>query len=351
MNSGHHDRHTRRAFLKASAAALCLTGCGTLRRAADTQAPELTDEQRARRFTGISRVAVVPCRSYEDYPGKRLQEQAAAIGLPSLKNKTVVIKPNMIEYRPDRPVTANPDMIAAAAELIDSLGASRIIVAEGPGHFRDTDYLLEATGIGKMCSRLGLPFVDLNLDAIEPVDNPIGLTRLKQFFLPRTILQADAVVSLPKLKTHHWVGMTASMKNLFGTVPGCKYGWPKNLLHWLGIDMSIIDLVHLVRPAFAIVDAVVCMEGDGPINGVTKHGGFMVMGTDLAAVDATCARAIGVDPHRLRYLRFASEVVGNIESARINITGADVAQVRQEFAMPVTFPGVRGSWNPRRHGA
>ena len=69
------------------------------------------------------------------------------------------------------------------------------------------------------------------------------------------------------MKTHHWVGMTCSMKNLYGVLPGIKYGWPKNPLHVHGIPNSILDLTATIRPHFAIVDAVTAMEGDGPIMG------------------------------------------------------------------------------------
>jgi hypothetical protein len=80
-------------------------------------------------------------------------------------------------------------------------------------------------------------------------------------------VQSDLFVSMPKLKTHHWAGMTASMKNLFGTVPVAVYGWLKNLLHARGIELLIIELAATIRPRLAIVDAVARMEGDGPIKG------------------------------------------------------------------------------------
>lgn len=347
-----HTRHSvsRRAFLQAAATTMALGGCGLQYTPNDEPAP-LTDSQRERRKKGDSSVAVIACESYEENIAKLLKQYAGAVGLPDLTGKSVVIKPNMIEYRPDKPVTIDPAMIAAAAELVDSLGAREITIAEGPGHFRDTEFLLDKTGIGKVCTKLGLRFVDLNLDDLEKVDNLDGVTKAREFYLPRTILEAGAVVSLPKLKTHHWVGMTASMKNLFGTVPGRKYGWPKNFLHWLGIDLAIIDLVHLVRPSFAIVDAIIAMEGDGPINGVAKHAGAVIMGTDLAAVDATGARLIGVDPEELKYLRLAHELVGNTESARIKLVGAPLDSVRQLFAMPVTFQHLKRTEQSEKFGS
>ena len=83
--------------------------------------------------------------------------------------------------------------------------------------------------------------------------------------------RADLVVSLPKLKTHHWAGVTLAMKNLFGVMPGVAYGWPKNVLHHAGIPGSILDINAAVKPALAIVDGIVGMEGDGPIMGTPKN--------------------------------------------------------------------------------
>ncbi len=141
-------------------------------------------------------------------------------------------------------------------------------------------------------------------------------TELSELALPVEVLQADLVVSMPKLKTHHWAGMTCSLKNLFGTVPGAVYGWPKNVLHWRGIENSIVDLAATIRPGLAIVDAIVGMEGDGPIMGTPRPVGCIVMGQDLVAVDATCARDHWFRPEKLGYLRMAGEFLGNVERWR-----------------------------------
>ena len=158
----------------------------------------------------------------------------------------------------------------------------------------------------------------------------MGLDRLA---LPHELIAADVVVSIPKLKTHHWVGMTASMKNLFGVVPGAVYGWPKNLLHQCGIENSILDLVATVKPALAIVDAVAAMEGEGPIMGTRRHTGFLAVGTDLVAVDATCARIMGLDPAKLRYLATASRFLGNSDRFRIDQVGERVDRYETQFEL------------------
>jgi len=79
-------------------------------------------------------------------------------------------------------------------------------------------------------------------------------TRMSHMWLPRAVLEADFVVSMPKVKTHHWSCVTLSMKNMFGVVPGAKYGWPKNILHWKGIQESILDVCATVPVHFVIAD-------------------------------------------------------------------------------------------------
>ena len=159
-----------------------------------------------------------------------------------------------------------------------------------------------------------IAFIDLNQDDVADVRLRSRFTGLESLALPVELLQSDFIVSMPKLKTHHWAGMTASMKNLFGTVPGAVYGWPKNILHRHGIDNSIVDLTATIRPHFAIVDAVVGMEGDGPIMGRPRQLGCVIMGSDLVAVDATSARMIGLDPTRIEYLSEAGRFLGQIST-------------------------------------
>ena len=78
-----------------------------------------------------------------------------------------------------------------------------------------------------------ITFIDLNQDDVAEVSLRSRFTGLDRMALPVELLQSDFIVSMPKLKTHHWAGITASMKNLFGTVPGAVYGWPKNIVLWI----------------------------------------------------------------------------------------------------------------------
>jgi uncharacterized protein (DUF362 family) len=96
------------------------------------------------------------------------------------------------------------------------------------------------------------------------------------------------------------------MKNLFGIVPGSVYGWPKNVLHWAGIDQAIADLQTTFPRQFCLVDGIEAMEGNGPIQGTAKRAGVIVAGSHPPSVDATCCRIMGIDPQKLKYLELAA---------------------------------------------
>ena len=208
-----------------------------------------------------------------------------------------------------------------------------MIVAEGQGHCRDSDLVLEQSTLGPALREAGLPYVDLNHDEVFEAPNLAGHTKLATLHLPATLRRADLVVSLPKLKTHHWAGLTASMKNLFGVMPGVCYGWPKNVLHHHGIAQSVVDIAATVRPHLAIVDGIVGMEGDGPIMGTPRHSGVLVLGTNFPAVDATAARLIGLEPSRIEYLALASGRLGPIAERHIAQRGEPIAALRQRYAL------------------
>ena len=164
-----------------------------------------------------------------------------------------------------------------------------------------------------------------------------GFTGLDHLWLPRTVLAADFVVSMPKVKTHHWAGVTLSMKNLFGVVPGIAYGWPKNVLHWKGIDRSILDINAAVTAHFVIADGIVGMEGNGPLHGAPRKLGRIVLADDPVAADFTCAHLMGLNPLRVPHLAQAAEFLGNGASERIIHLAEQLPRSVEPFAVLPEF--------------
>jgi uncharacterized protein (DUF362 family) len=314
----------RRDFLKAAGGAVVaasLPGCQQDNR---WQSAAFVKQPR-------SQVAIVPAASY-----KHPLEQTILTGLKLFRldvtNRKVVLKPNFVEFDPRGVINTHPAVLAATIEAFRRLGAREVVVAEGPGHRRDNEYLLSASGIGDALSDTGTTFVDLNHDTVRRVALDSDYSGLGHLYLPETVLDADLFVSLPKMKTHHWAGVTLSMKNLFGIVPGSVYGWPKNLLHWAGIGDSILDINATIGvPRFNIVDGIVGMQGNGPIQGDPIRSGVMVFGADPVAVDATCSRLMNIDPSKIGYLEQADAFLGNLGYDVIEQIGEPVDRFQQDY--------------------
>ncbi len=278
---------------------------------------------RARRPKSGPAVFIAKGQRYDAALGDTVREGLLAVGVDPahLAGRRVVLKPNLVEPTRSSPhLTTNPAVVVAVAEAFLRWGAS-VVVGEGPGHVRDSDMALEESGMLDAIRAHRLHFADLNYEDVDLVKNRGGASRADGFFLPRTVLEADLIVSIPKLKTHHWMGMTASLKNLYGVLPGVVYGWPKNVLHQLGIPQTVFDIQASLPTTLAVVDAIDCMEGDGPIMGDLKPMGLILVGNNTTAVDATCARIMGVEPVRVPYLRLADGRLGPTSDSLIDQRG------------------------------
>jgi uncharacterized protein (DUF362 family) len=326
----------RRDFLKTSAAIAAVGGLTACRR--DTP----SWESGAIRKPDLSPVAVLPAPQYEETALVDTVTRGVGMFDLDVRDRRVVLKPNLVEFDPNGVINTHPTLIAATIESFRSLGAREVIVAEGPGHRRDNEYLLRASGLHEQLEVMGARFVDLNHDVVRRVGLRSSFTELGELYLPTTVLDADLFVSMPKLKTHHWAAVTLSMKNLFGIVPGSLYGWPKNILHWVGLEGSIIDInAALDVPRFNIVDGIVGMEGNGPIQGEAKQVGVVVFGADPVAVDATCTRLMGIDPWKVGYLSAVEPFLGNLAPEGIEQRGENLSTHQADFRVLEGFSGTK----------
>lgn len=313
-----------------------LIGGAALAAGASVSAPFLLPKYHWDRRPKRSRVAILHAEQYS----QRIDETLAA-GLRQfpidVRGKAVVLKPNLVDYIPGDAINTHPLLVVAAAESFRRMGARSVVVAEGPGHQRDTQLVLSQSGYRKALRDERIRFVDLNRDELIRTPLRAGYTGMKDLWLPRTVLDADFLVSMPKIKTHHWSGVTLSMKNMFGLVPGARYGWPKNILHWKGIQESILDLCATVPISFVIADGIVAMEGNGPLNGTPRALGEIVLADDPVAADATCARLMRLQPDHVVHIREGSRFLGNTAPALIDQVGEALARPATPFAVVPDF--------------
>lgn len=318
---------TRRDFI------IGTTALGT---GASVSAPFFLPKYHFNRRPKRSRVAILHAEQYFQELDQVLLKGLQLFPL-DVCGKTVVLKPNLVDYLPGDAINTHPTLVLAAAEAFRRLGAKSVVIAEGPGHQRDTQLVLCQSGYEESLRYEKTRFVDLNRDELIRTPLRASYTGMKDLWLPRTVLDADFLVSMPKIKTHHWSGVTLAMKNMFGIVPGARYGWPKNILHWKGIQQSILDLCATVPIHFVIADGIIAMEGNGPLNGTSRPLGKIVLSDDPVAADATCARLMGFAPLRIMHIREGSRFLGNAEPAYIDQLGDTVRPPMIPFGVVPEF--------------
>jgi uncharacterized protein (DUF362 family) len=330
----------RRFLVRASEVGLGVTAAGLIG-ANLLRRPERPWDDAAFPPIGQARVAVLKAASYDADLETIVEDGLREVGA-DVRGRSVLLKPNLVEYDATTAINTDPRLVAAAVLAFQRLGAASVTVAEGPGHRRDTEYVVRQSGLFDALRSVDAPFVDLNVAPIVRRPLHTRYSELRELWLPEVVLRDDVVVvSMPKMKTHHWGGVTLSLKNCFGCVPGRVYGWPKNVLHWAGLEPAIIDVAAAVRPDLVIVDGIVGMEGNGPINGDPKPAGVVVVGDDPVAVDASAAHAMAIDPERVTYLREAGRFLGQVHLEEVTHVGEDLDRVVVPFRLVPAFAHLR----------
>ena len=148
--------------------------------------------------------------------------------------------------------------------------------------------------------------------------------------MPRVLREADVVVSMPKLKTHHWVGVTLSLKNCFGCMPGSVYGWPKNVFHCAGSRSRSSTSTRRCARRSRSSTASSAWRATGR-SWATRSPRASCLSRDLVAADVTAARLMGMDPEKVEYLMEAGRFLGQSRSELIEQRGEDPESLARSF--------------------
>jgi uncharacterized protein (DUF362 family)/ferredoxin len=251
-------------------------------------------------------------------------------GLSSIvrKDDRVILKPNLEAPRhANTAATTSMVFIERLVELIRLAGA-RPIVAEGPFMNYDAKTVFTLTGAEELCHGLDVELVNLNDTETVEVRVPGGKAH-KKLRIPRIILEADKIVNLPKMKTHHLTSLTCSMKNLKGILPGRD----KQLSHVRGLDQAIVDINKVVQSDLIIVDGILAMQGRGPTFGDSIQLGVIIAGTNDLAVDIACSQMMGLDPDDVKHLRIAMQEF-SIRPDDVKVVGTPLEEVKTQFNVP-----------------
>jgi uncharacterized protein (DUF362 family) len=215
------------------------------------------------------------------------------------QDDTVVLKPNLCCTDPSKWQMSNTDPALTEALCEVLLQRTKRIYIVESSHLRYTaEEMFAASGYVEMARRLGVGLVNLT----EAPRTRLRCEPAGDIEMPRLLLEADAFITLPVLKTHALTYFTGALKNQWGCVPQ----YDRILLHkW--IDPMLTSLHQLLRPQMALMDGILCMEGRGPTNGKPRRLDVLLASSDLVALDATATRLVGLDPSRARHVVIAAE--------------------------------------------
>lgn len=231
----------------------------------------------------------------------------------------VLIKPNLIVPKPPEvPAQTHPEVIFAVAAIVKAAGAVPL-VGDSPA-WSNTRGCLRALGIEERLEQLGAQIVNLDRPVRMRIENtPVGISRVA--------LEADAIINVPKLKAHQQLGATFAFKNMYGCVCGLG-GKEKAYWHFARgkqyepFCRMIVGIYQTLSPVLTVIDGIVAMEGQGPINGQPRQLGYLVAGTDPAACERVCCEMVGFDPRDLPLLTTAEKMgVGSAFDEPVTVVG------------------------------
>lgn len=222
-----------------------------------------------------------------------------------------------------------PEIPRALADIVKELGA-RPVIAESSAVGVDSEKIIQESGYRELRD---MGYEVINLKKTPHVDLPAENWKVfESIQCWELVQQADVVVSVPKLKTHDQTEMTCAIKKLKGLLTDRA----KKGMHQEGLFDGVVDLLSAIRPRLAVVDAIICQEGVGPVFGRPVEMNLILAGKDLVAVDSTSAQLIGYEPvETLLTVNAAARGLGVMDPDQIDVVGEPLDGVKRRFLRPI----------------
>ncbi len=293
----------------------------------------------------MSKVVLVRCSSYDRTEVfealSRGFELFGDMELSLPDDGDILLKPNLLAPDPpEKGSTTHPVLFHAVGRYLKERGYKRLSYGDSP--VVGTGLLVaKKNGIQREALELGIDYTELGEGREVHVE---GARQNPRFTVANQVLDASALVNLPKLKTHGLTRITGALKNVFGTIPGLlKPELHVKLKDPVLFARMIIDLNMVVKSNLVVMDAIESMEGNGPRNGRIVKTGFILISDDPVAADAVGARVMGVEPYSIPLLKEAEEAgLGTVSDEKIELIGDPI----DEFKVKVfeLSPDSRQSW-------
>lgn len=240
--------------------------------------------------------------------------------------RKIFIKPNLSHPEYVEGVVTSPQLMSELIGLLRD-GNSEVVVGESNGFNYPCWTAFDKTGMQKAVEKAGGTAINLSEDKIVKVKFPNSPTPLKELYLPKTVLDADAVVDLPLMKTHEFAAYSGAIKNLFGCIPSNR----RIYLHPY-LPEVFYRLYTILKPQLTIMDARTAMEGNGPTKGKPVKTDLMLTGDDALALDITAAKIMQLSWQQTYLGYIAKKTL--IQERDIVVEGLQVGEVSRKFEPP-----------------
>lgn len=245
----------------------------------------------------------------------------------------VFIKPNLCSKHYIQGAVTNPQVLFHLIRILRDR-SEEVIVGESNGYNYCCNDALVMTGTKKIVEKAGGKAINLSEDEIVNVENPETLI-LRDFPLPKTLVEADSLVDIPVMKTHEFTNYSGAIKNLFGCIPNNR----RIFLH-PNFNEVLHDLLVLLKPKFVVMDATFSMEGNGPNRGIIIPMNLILTSSDLVSIDKLCCEIMGIDWTEISYLKFIDKHLQREES-EIQVIGEKIENIKRKFLLPYADLAVR----------
>ena len=278
------------------------------------------------------------CSDYSDVKNAIREALDLIGGLENLivPGSRVLLKPNVLAIRPpEDAVTTHPAVVSAMCELVSEAGGIPLI-GDGAGVTRpDSTATAEAFRVSRIeaaASGFGAELINFETWGFVEVDVPAA-RQFPRLYISKAVLEADVIISLPKLKTHELTFYTGAVKNFFGTVPRKI----RKQAHFLEdrelFGEAVVDIYSVVKPHLAVMDGVVGMEGNGPARGTPAYVGVVMASYDCVALDMVASELIGFDPMQVPTNKASLE--RGFGTRHPELLGTPLEEVKVSFKKPI----------------
>lgn len=259
------------------------------------------------------------------------------------KGDKVLIKPNLLTAAlPQKAVTTHPEVVRSVIKAVKKLGA-KPFVADSPG-VSNVKKTAEKTGILQVCQEEKTPFIFWEKSKIYPCREG---KFVKHFELADTISDFDKIISVAKMKTHVFMGVTGAVKNLFGCIVGTnKARFHLRMQKHADFAHVMVDLYYTVKPTLNIIDGISGMEGQGPMSGDIVNPKLVIVSEDGFAADLVMADKMGFNAENMPIAAAAIEEKRSVHLKDIEVVGCG-KDIKFAFKRPHTYESMQDTYVPK----